>query len=109
MFVVKASLANKALREAASVWRTYHPMVERKILQGVADTIPYAVLWLNLKRVVLKEFGFVVVAAPSTRIYFEEPNRSFASASVGARPSKGRQVARARPYLVAVRRGRRRR
>ena len=27
----------------------------RKILQGVADTMPYAVLWLNLKRVVLKE------------------------------------------------------
>ena len=73
MIVVKASLANKALREAAGVWRTYHPMVERKILQSVADTMPYAVLWLNLKRVVLKEFGFVVVAAPSKRIYFDGP------------------------------------
>ena len=73
MFVVKASLANKTLREAAGVWRTYHPMEQRKVLQGVADTMPYAVLWLNLKRVVLKEFGFVVVTAPSKQIYFEEP------------------------------------
>ena len=39
MFVVKASLANKALREAAGVWRTYHLMEERTILQSVADTM----------------------------------------------------------------------
>ena len=106
MFAVKVSLANKALREAAGVWRTYHPMEQRRILQSVSDTMPYAVLWLNLKRVVLKEFGFVVVAAPSKRIYVDEPSdrsRLPPSAHAPVKEGKWREPVRiSAPYAVGA-------
>jgi hypothetical protein len=104
--VGKASITNKALREVAGVWRKYHPMEQRAVLQSVAESMPYAVLWMNLKRLVLKEFGFVVVTAPSRRIYFEEPTerpRLAPSAHAPAKEGKWREPVRiSSPYAACA-------
>ena len=70
---VKPSLSVDSLRAAAEIWRRYHPMNDKDELKELGKKNPYPVLWLYLKRLVLKECGLFVVPSPSRRIYFEEP------------------------------------
>ena len=69
---VKPSLPTKALRAAADKFRQYHPMMKKEELEKLQSKLPYAVLWYELKRAVLKECGLDVLDAPSRRIYFED-------------------------------------
>ena len=68
----KPSLPPPDLRKAAQAFVNYHPMM-RDVIQQLRLKLPYAVLWQQLKRAVLKDLGFSVVLSSSRRIYFEVP------------------------------------
>ena len=73
--VVKPSLSSTGLRDAARLWRKYHPMARKEDLNSLRENLPYPVLWQNLKRLALGECGLCVIQAPSRRVYFEAPFR----------------------------------
>ncbi len=73
--VAKQCLPKHALDDAAQVWKDYHKSASHEVARKALKTNQsYALLWNAFKRVVLSECGLHVVAAPSQRVYFEEPH-----------------------------------